>query len=162
MKRRKNRQKGTIGNLRNRNHCLCAFSYKYCSWILALFSSHHTRACISPNLSRLQHKPHCEKINVNFIVTLTAAVLAQLGLVQWHQSRESMVMATMPIKQEYIVGSTRLTHCTTWKVSQMGAAHPCIVCQTTIFDCSNTWHSGHNAAAYPHHAVRVTPGKSSS
>lgn len=66
MKRRKNRQRGTIGNLRNCDHCLCAFNYKYCSWILALFSSHHTRACISPNLSRLQHKPHCEKINVNF------------------------------------------------------------------------------------------------
>uniref|UniRef100_A0A2K2A2E9 Uncharacterized protein n=1 Tax=Populus trichocarpa TaxID=3694 RepID=A0A2K2A2E9_POPTR len=29
-------------------------NYKYCSCILARFSSHHTLACISPNLSRLQ------------------------------------------------------------------------------------------------------------
>lgn len=28
-------------------------NYKYCSCILARFSSHHTLACISPNLSRL-------------------------------------------------------------------------------------------------------------
>lgn len=28
--------------------------HKYCSCILALFSSHHSLACISPNLSRLQ------------------------------------------------------------------------------------------------------------
>ncbi|KAJ6993602.1 hypothetical protein NC653_016670 [Populus alba x Populus x berolinensis] len=38
----------------NKKKATVLLNYKYCSCILARFSSHHTLACISPNLSRLQ------------------------------------------------------------------------------------------------------------